>query len=151
MFIFGTKTARSKDVHNIYLLINRIKKYICNNPIKGEGEKFSKEFDTIAEQLQYLINATYMFKWDLIVYNKKTGSLINSFVKKRFSLKSNNINNTTSSSLPKDVSNSKLLAIVAASRTTSFTSILPPPPINKPFDIVKKKTLIQSNIKKLYM
>ena len=67
--IFGSKSFRVVNVHNITLSLSRIAKFIKNNPINGDT--VSMEFAMIVGTVWEIINAVYLSKWDLIVFNKK--------------------------------------------------------------------------------
>ena len=119
--------------------------YIWNNPI--EGDNVPERFGTIAEQIHFITNAAYTSKWNLIVYNKSTGSTLNKFIMRRFAIKENSDN--TKQSLTSQVNTAKpMLSSSAITHTTPFSGILPLP--NKSVKVINKKTLKPSNIKKSY-
>ena len=146
MSIFGTEATRKKDIHNICLLISRIQSFLHNNPVNKD--KVLEVFDIIAEQIHFLVNSTYMLKCDLIVYNKKTGSSLNSFIKKRFGFKNIDNYKETSSFPPKNISNSGPSVSVAISPTAPIPGV--PPSLNNMVKNIKNKTSKPPMVKKSY-
>ena len=146
MSIFRTKESLAKDIHYMALLISRIELYIWNNLL--EGDKVLERFSTITEQLHILINTAYILKWDSIINNNKIGSTLNKFITKRFTIKNNSDNNKLSLTSQESTVKSMTLPLVAPLITPS-SGVLSPS--NKFVNVIKKKILKQSNIKKSYV
>ena len=75
MLIFRSKNSRAKDGHNIVLSLNKIVRFVKNNLINS-GLTLA-EFDTISETVWELVNAVYMSKWDLIIFDSKNKNTLN--------------------------------------------------------------------------
>jgi len=93
--IFGSKSFRAVDVHNVALSLSRIAKFMKNNPINGDTAPM--EFATIVGTVWEIINAVYLSKWDLIVFNKK-GNMLNKGIICQFTCKEHgNVNSQSTS------------------------------------------------------
>jgi len=58
--IFGSKSSRAVDVHNVTLSLSRIAKFMKKNPINGDTAPM--EFTTIVGTVWEIINAVYLLK-----------------------------------------------------------------------------------------
>jgi len=155
MSIFGTEEFRSEDIHNIALSISRIEMFMQCNLI--EGKKASERLDVIAEQIRLLIRMSVLSKWAKIIYKHKSGKhtiTIEKFLENIFGLQKTGETNM-SSSVPENTTVTPELpsSVVTPSNIISSPSIPPLPSslVNKPKNIINKKTLVQANVKELYM
>jgi len=146
MSIFDTEEFRSENVHNIALLISRIEMFMQCNPI--EGKKASEGFDVIAEQIRLLIQMSVLSKWTKIFCKHKSGKhtiTIKKFLKNIFGSQKTGETNM-SSSVPKNttVTPEPPSSVVTPSNTISFPGVPPLPSslVNKPKNVVNKKTLV---------
>ena len=67
--------------------------------IKRNQVHIPEGFGIITKQIHFLINTAYTQKWDLIIYNKSTGSTLNKFIMRRFAIKKNSDNTKQSLTL----------------------------------------------------
>ena len=153
--IFGTEESRSENIYNITLLISRIEMFIQYNPI--EGKKGSGRFNVIAEQIKLLIQTFILSKWAKIVCKYKSGKYIitiKKFLENIFSPQKTSETNMSSSVSENTTVTSELPSLVVMPFNTISSPGVPPLPlslVNKPKNIIKRKTLIQANVKKLYI
>ena len=151
--LFGIEGTRPIDVENLILSIKRINVFLRCNPVE---KKIAPEgFDGVAEQLLLLIQAIFNSRWsDANLQTKKGKTNIMKFLEGIFI--PNKKTKESNELLPISESateNPNVPSPVVPLPTTTSPSVplLPSLLVTKQVDIIKKKTLAQYNVKKLYV
>ena len=153
MFLFGIKEIRPIDIKNLILSLSRINAFLKCNPI--EGKTTPAGYNGVAEQLLFLMQAVFISRWSKASLQTKKGKTnISKFFEGIFIPdKKAKVSNK---SLPisegaTEKPNAPPPVIPLPTTPSPSVPSLPPPPVIKQVDIIKKKTSAQSNVKKLYV
>ena len=123
--IFGSKSSRAVNAHNVALSLSRIAKFMKNNLINGDTAPV--EFAMIVGTVWKIINAVYLSKWDLIVFDKKENTL-NKGIICRFTCKEHRNVNSQSTSKETSTSINLIEKTTLPASTSTLSSVAVPPP-----------------------
>ena len=148
--IFGTEESNVEDVKNIHESLNRIVEFIKHYP--ADKKPPTGEFVPIVRSLWELIGAIFTNKWDLLTFDKESSLNIQTYVREKIvsgfkkleMLKANAAGNSSNSLPFHPPSSSGVNPLPTANMSVA------PPPSSKKVELVVKKVLQPSNMKKSY-
>ena len=148
--IFGTEESNVEDVKNIHKSLNRIIEFIKHHP--ANKKSLTREFVSVVRSLWELIGTIFTNKWDLFTFDKKSSLNIRTCVRekivpgfKKLEMLKANVAGNSSDSLPSyPPPSSGVNPLPTANMSVA------PLPSNKKVELVVKKALQPSNMKKSY-